>query len=75
MAGFDAIYWCHSLMEFFTVTAMGVQLFTEIKRLAIYLISQHPLVTTLVLQVWVRVAWIYGVFTPVEDHGPLSIFK
>ena len=75
MVSFDAIYWCHSLMEFFNVTAMGVQLFTEIKRLAIYLISRHTLVTTLALQDCFTVVWIYGAFTKVEGHGPLTIFN
>ena len=75
MVSFDTIYWRYSLMEFFNVTAMGVQLFTEIRRLAIYLISGHTLVTTLVLQDWFTVVWIYGAFTKVEGHGPLTIFN
>ena len=62
-------------MEFFTVTAMGVQLFTEIKRLAIYLISRHTLVTTLALQDCFTVVCVYGAFTKVEGRGPLTIFK
>ena len=62
-------------MEFFNVTAMGVQLFTEIKRLAIYLISLHTLVATLVLKGWLRLLSIYGVFTTVEGHGLLTIFE
>ena len=75
MVSFDAIYWCHSLMEFFTVTAMGVQLFTEIKWLAIYLISRHTLVTTLALQDCFTMVCIYGAFKKVEGRGPLTIFK
>ena len=62
-------------MEFFTVTAMGVQLYTEIKRLAIYLISRHTLVTTLEIQDCFTVVCVYGAFTKVEDRGPLTIFK
>ena len=62
-------------MEFFNVTAMGVQLFTEIKRLTIYLISLHTHVATLVLLGWLRVMSPYGVFTTVEGHGPITIFK
>jgi hypothetical protein len=62
-------------MEFFTVTAMGVQLYTEIKRLAIYLISRHTLVTTLAIQDCFTVVCVYGAFTKVEDRGPLTIFK
>ena len=75
MVSFDAIYWCHSLMEFFTITAMGVQLYTEIKRLAIYLISRHTLVTTLAIQDCFTVVCVYGAFTKVGDRGPLTIFK
>ena len=75
MVSFDGIYWCHSLMEFFTVTAMGVQLYTEIKRLAIYLISRHTLVTTLAIQDCFTVVCVYGAFTKVEYRGPLTIFK
>ena len=43
MGGVDAIYWCHSIMEFFNVAAMGVQLSTELKRVAIYLVSRYTL--------------------------------
>ena len=62
-------------MEFFNVKAMGVQLFTKIKRLAIYLISQHTLVTTLALQDCFTMVCIYGAFAKVEGSGPLTIFK
>ena len=62
-------------MEFFTVTAMGVQLFTEIKRLAICMISRHTLVTTLALQDCFTVVCIYGAFAKVEGSGPLTMFK
>ena len=61
MVGADAIYWCHSIMEFFNVAAMGVQLSTELKRVAIYLISRYTLAATLVLQDWCKVVWISGV--------------
>ena len=62
-------------MDFFDVTAMGVQLFTEIKWLAIFLISRHTLVTTLALQDCFTVVCIYGAFTKVEGRGSLTIFK
>ena len=48
-------------MEFFNVTAMGVQLSTEVKRLVIYLISRYTLAATLVLQDWFKVVLISGV--------------
>ena len=62
-------------MEFFTVTAMGVQLFTEIKRLAICMISRHTLVTTLALQDCFTVMCVYGAFAKAEGRGPLTILR
>ena len=61
MVGFDAINWCHSIMEFFNVAAMGVALSTDLKRVAIYLVSRYALAATLVLQDWRNVLWISGV--------------
>lgn len=50
MVGFNAIYWCHPIMDFFNVAAMGVQLSTELKRVAICLVSRYALIATPVLQ-------------------------
>ena len=61
MVGFDAINWCDSIMEFFNVAAMGVPLSTDLKRVAIYLVSRYTLAATLALQDWRKVLWISGV--------------
>ena len=58
MGGVDAIYWCHSIMEFFNVAAMGIQLSTELKRVAIYLVSRYTLGSSLAPQDWCKVVWI-----------------